>query len=190
MTHVNNSRIFRKWRLPENEREQQGIADMGTEAAGDRTPGRKPAFCGMHRPTGPRLMLIAVLARLVAAHGHSAYLRSDNGPDSVAHQVQTWLTVHRAATLSIDPGCPWQHGFGEVSTGPCGMNASIWTPFLCFHGRGAPSVPLSARLIHIFSREEAGFLGDYSAFFSHRRNAAEIAPYLDSCGVTIHSVAL
>ena len=110
----------------------------------------------------------------------------------------TWLLIRsrrgslctgRQRSPSIQD-VPGSTASARVSTGPCGMNASIWTPFLCFHGRGAPSVPLSARLIHIFSREEAGFLGDYSAFFSHRRNAAEIAPYLDSCGVTIHSVAL
>ena len=44
-------------------------------------------------------------------------LRSDNGPEFVAHQVQTWLTVHHAETLYIDPGCSWQNGFGESFNG-------------------------------------------------------------------------
>jgi putative transposase len=61
--------------------------------------------------------VLVVLARLFALHGAPAYLRSDNGPEFVAHQVQTWLTLHRAETLYIDPGCPWQNGFGESFNG-------------------------------------------------------------------------
>jgi putative transposase len=35
----------------------------------------------------------------------------------VAHQVQTWLALQHAETLYIDPGCPWQNGFGESFNG-------------------------------------------------------------------------
>ena len=35
----------------------------------------------------------------------------------MAHQVQTWLALHHAETLYIDPGCPWQNGFGESFNG-------------------------------------------------------------------------
>ena len=65
----------------------------------------------------PAARVIVVLARLFALHGAPAYLRSDNGPEFVAHQVQTWLTVHHAETLYIDPGCSWQNGFGESFNG-------------------------------------------------------------------------
>ena len=65
----------------------------------------------------PAARVIAVLARLFALHGAPAYLRSDNGPEFVAHQVQTWLALHHAETLYIDPGCPWQNGFGESFNG-------------------------------------------------------------------------
>jgi putative transposase len=65
----------------------------------------------------PAARIIAVLARLFALHGAPAYLRSDNGPELVAHQVQTWLALHHADTLYIDPGCPWQNGFGESFNG-------------------------------------------------------------------------
>jgi putative transposase len=56
--------------------------------------------------TLPAARVIAVLARLFALHGAPAYLRSDNGPEFVAHQVQTWLALRHAETLYIDPGCP------------------------------------------------------------------------------------
>ena len=65
----------------------------------------------------PAAHVIAVLARLFAAHGAPAYLRSDNGPEFVAYQVQSWLPLHHAATLYIDPGCPWQNGFAESFNG-------------------------------------------------------------------------
>ena len=36
----------------------------------------------------PAARVIAVLVRLLAAHGAPAYLRSDNGPEFMAHQIQ------------------------------------------------------------------------------------------------------
>jgi putative transposase len=65
----------------------------------------------------PATRVITVLARLVATQGAPAYLRSDNGPEFVAQAVQGWLALQPAATLSIDPGCPWQNGFGESFNG-------------------------------------------------------------------------
>ena len=65
----------------------------------------------------PAARVIAVLARLFATHGAPAYLRSDNGPEFVAHQVRMWLALHQAETLYIDPGCPWQNAFGESFNG-------------------------------------------------------------------------
>jgi len=57
------------------------------------------------------------LAQLVATHGASAYLRSDNGPEFVAIAVQTWLAQRQIGTLYIDPGCPWQNGKEERFNG-------------------------------------------------------------------------
>jgi putative transposase len=65
----------------------------------------------------PAARVIAVLERLFAAHGAPTYLRSDNGPEFVAQAIQGWLALHQAATLYIDPGCPWQNGFGESFNG-------------------------------------------------------------------------
>lgn len=65
----------------------------------------------------PAVRVIGVLDRLFAAHGGPAYLRSDNGPEFIARAVQGWLALHQAATLYIEPGCPWQNGFGESFNG-------------------------------------------------------------------------
>jgi putative transposase len=57
--------------------------------------------------------VIAVLARLVAEHGAPTYLRSDNGPEFIAHAVRAWLAGRNTQTYYIDPGSPWQNGFRE-----------------------------------------------------------------------------
>lgn len=67
--------------------------------------------------TLPAARIIGVLTRLFALHGAPAYLRSDNGPEFVAQHVQGWLALHQAATLYIEPGCPWQNGFAESFNG-------------------------------------------------------------------------
>lgn len=65
----------------------------------------------------PAERVITVLVRLFAAHGTPEYLRSDNGPEFIAHAIQGWLALKGAATLYIDPGCPWQNGFAESFNG-------------------------------------------------------------------------
>lgn len=65
----------------------------------------------------PCASVIRVLARLFTAHGPPAYLRSDNGPEVVAHAIQGWLALQQAATLYIDPGCPWQNAVAESFNG-------------------------------------------------------------------------
>jgi putative transposase len=61
--------------------------------------------------------VIQVLARLVAQYGAPAYLRSDNGPEFVAHAVQQWLQGQQVQTAYIAPGSPWQHAYGESFNG-------------------------------------------------------------------------
>lgn len=65
----------------------------------------------------PAERVICVLDRLFAVHGPPQFLRSDNGPEFVAQAIQGWLALRQAATLYIDPGCPWQNGFGESFNG-------------------------------------------------------------------------
>ncbi len=53
------------------------------------------------------------LRQLVARRGAPQYLRSDNGPEFIAHQIRRWLGGAGITTAYIDPGKPWQNGVGE-----------------------------------------------------------------------------
>ncbi len=61
----------------------------------------------------PAARVIAVVEPLFVACGAPRYLRSDNGPEFIALELRFWLRRQQTATLSIDPGCPWQNGYGE-----------------------------------------------------------------------------
>jgi putative transposase len=63
----------------------------------------------------PRVM--AVLEHLVTLYGAPQCIRSDNGPEFIALAVRGWLAQHQMVTLYIDPGCPWQNGYGERFNG-------------------------------------------------------------------------
>jgi putative transposase len=41
------------------------------------------------------------------------HLRSDNGPEFVAHDLRTWLADTGAKTAYIEPGSPWENGYCE-----------------------------------------------------------------------------
>ena len=61
--------------------------------------------------------VIQVLASLFEQHGAPQFIRSDNGPEFIAQELGSWLAQHQTKTLYIDPGCPWQNGFGESFNG-------------------------------------------------------------------------
>jgi putative transposase len=65
------------------------------------------------RTSLPSTEVIAVLERLVAAHGAPEYIRSDNGPEFIAHRVKEWLAQAGVTTRYIEPGSPWQNPFAE-----------------------------------------------------------------------------
>ncbi|MEX2489483.1 MAG: IS3 family transposase [Pseudomonadales bacterium] len=54
-----------------------------------------------------------ILSRLFAEHGKPDYLRSDNGPEFLAQELRVWLSEHHVSTHFIEPGSPWQNGYGE-----------------------------------------------------------------------------
>lgn len=54
-----------------------------------------------------------VLELLFAIHGRPGYLRSDNGPEFIAKELQNWLKNEHVKTHYIEPGSPWQNGYGE-----------------------------------------------------------------------------
>jgi putative transposase len=57
------------------------------------------------------------LAQLFADRGTPAYLRSDNGPEFIATAVRQWLERVGVGTLYIEPGSPWENGYGESFNG-------------------------------------------------------------------------
>jgi len=71
------------------------------------------------------------MGRAIAEHGAPGYLRSDNGPEFIAKDVQRWLAEKRVKTISIDPGSPWQNGFVESFHGrlrdECLNREQLWT---------------------------------------------------------------
>ena len=58
-----------------------------------------------------------VLTRLFGEQGRPLFLRSDNGPEFIAHDLKVWLSAQGAGTIYIEPGKPWQNGFGESFNG-------------------------------------------------------------------------
>ena len=54
-----------------------------------------------------------VLAELFVRHGAPAVMRSDNGGEFVASEIVDWLKETGTGTFHIDPGKPWQNGYGE-----------------------------------------------------------------------------
>lgn len=61
--------------------------------------------------------VIHLLEWLFATRATPQFLRSDNGPEFVAHAVQDWLKEQHCQTLYIRPGSPWENGFIESFNG-------------------------------------------------------------------------
>ncbi len=57
------------------------------------------------------------LAQLFVERGTPTYLRSDNGPEFIATAVRKWLSQVGVGTLYIEPGSPWENGYGESFNG-------------------------------------------------------------------------
>ncbi len=57
--------------------------------------------------------VIDSLAELFAMRGVPRCIRSDNGPEFVAKEIQRWLKLVGAETLYVEPGSPWQNGYAE-----------------------------------------------------------------------------
>ena len=75
--------------------------------------------------------VLAWLERAIKAHGAPAFLRSDNGPEFAAKEVQLWLAENQIKTIYIDPGSPWRNGFVESFHGRfrdgCLNREVLWT---------------------------------------------------------------
>lgn len=61
----------------------------------------------------PARQVVDMLDWLISLHGTPAHIRSDNGPEFVAHCVKSWITEQGSQTLYIEPGHPWENPFIE-----------------------------------------------------------------------------
>ena len=57
--------------------------------------------------------VLNALAEVMARRGVPKYLRSDNGPEFIAREVQEWLAEMGIGTIYIEPGSPWENGHVE-----------------------------------------------------------------------------
>ena len=57
--------------------------------------------------------VLSVLSETIDEEGVPSYIRSDNGSEFIAHQVQRWLREKNIKAIYIDPGSPWQNGYVE-----------------------------------------------------------------------------
>ena len=57
--------------------------------------------------------VIETLAYLFEIRGAPEHIRSDNGPEFIAHALRRWLSEAGVKTLYIEPGAPWENGFNE-----------------------------------------------------------------------------
>jgi len=111
----------------------------------------------------------SVLANLFAACGKPKYLRSDNGPEFVAHSLTVWLAMAGTQSRFIKPGSPWQNGVVESFNGKLRaefLNAEV------FHNLA--DAQLKLRLFRRFYNEERphSSLG-YVPPATYRKNSQE-----------------
>jgi len=71
------------------------------------------------------------LKKAIEEHGAPQYLRSDNGSEFLAKEVQRWLAENQIKTIYIEPASPWQNGFVESFHGrfrdECLNREQLWT---------------------------------------------------------------
>jgi putative transposase len=60
-----------------------------------------------------RLEVIDTLADVMLGRGIPTHIRSDNGPEFIAHELQKWLARLGTRTLYIEHGSPWENGYCE-----------------------------------------------------------------------------
>ena len=60
---------------------------------------------------------MAVLEELTCIYPAPAFIRSDNGPEFIAHALRRWSKASDTTTAYIEPGLPWLNGFAESFNG-------------------------------------------------------------------------
>ena len=63
------------------------------------------------------LTVLEALYPLFLKHGRPEFIRSDNGPEFIAENFQTWLARVGIKPIRIYPGSPWENGYNERFNG-------------------------------------------------------------------------
>ena len=63
------------------------------------------------------LEVIDTLADVMLERGIPEHIRSDNGPEFIARELQNWLARVGTRTLYIERGSPWENGYCESFNG-------------------------------------------------------------------------
>ncbi len=61
--------------------------------------------------------VIKLVREAITLHGAPENIRSDNGSEFIAKEIQRWLAENKIQTIYIEPGSPWQNGFVESCHG-------------------------------------------------------------------------
>lgn len=59
------------------------------------------------------LDVIDILSQVFLIRGVPKHIRSDNGPEFIAHAIRRYLDTAKVGTLYIEPGSPWENGYAE-----------------------------------------------------------------------------
>lgn len=75
--------------------------------------------------------VIRLVRDAIEQHGAPEYIRSDNGSEFIAKELQQWLADQKIRTIYIEPASPWQNGLVESFHGrfrdECLNREQLWT---------------------------------------------------------------
>jgi putative transposase len=100
----------------------------------------------------PSSKVIWVMNHLIGRYGKPQRLRTDNGPEFIAHALDIWSQMHGIEHIFIQPGKPTQNGFVER------FNGSL--------RRGVLDA-IAFRSIQEMRTETAAWMHDYNHFRPH-----------------------
>lgn len=59
------------------------------------------------------LDVVSMIQEAAEEYGMPEAIRSDNGPEFIAKEIQEWIEQSAIETMYIEPGCPWQNPWVE-----------------------------------------------------------------------------
>jgi len=77
----------------------------------------REALCVAVKPRMGNAEVLQARYPLFLKHGKPEFIRSDNGPEFIAENFQTWLTRVGIKPIRIYPGSPWENGYNERFNG-------------------------------------------------------------------------